>query len=115
MREFLKRFFFPVTVLLIFLSFPSFASAQQSAMNYFVDGVEAFEAASYQEAIRSLEKAIELEPANLEFQYYLGLTYRAMKQYGDALKVFESIVEKEPVKFRKVYFEIAALYARQEQ
>jgi len=36
-----------------------------------------------------------------------------MKQYGDALKVFESIVKKEPVKFRKVYFEIAALYANQ--
>lgn len=115
MRQFLKRFSFPVTVLVVFLSFPSLASAQQSAMNYFVDGVEAFEAASYQEAIRSLEKAIELEPANLEFQYYLGLTYSAMKQYEDALKVFQSIVEKEPVKFRKVYFEIAALYAKQEK
>jgi tetratricopeptide (TPR) repeat protein len=115
MYEFLKRFSFPIPVLLIFLSFPAFASAQQSAMNYFVDGVEAFEAASYQEAIRSLEKAIELDPANLEFQYYLGLTYSAMKQYEDALKVFESIVGKEPVRFRKAYFEIAALYAKQGQ
>ena len=51
MLDFLKRLFFPTTVLLVFLSFPTFASAQQSAMNYFVDGVEAFEAASYQEAI----------------------------------------------------------------
>jgi len=115
MLDFLKRLFFPTTVLLVFLPFPTFASAQQSAMNYFVDGVEAFEAASYQEAIRSLEKAIELDPANLEFQYYLGLTYSAMKEYEDALRVFESIVENEPVRFRKVYFEIAALYARQGQ
>ncbi len=104
-----------VSVLLFVLSFTIFASAQQSAMNYFVDGVEAFEAASYQEAISSLEKAIELEPSNLEFQYYLGLTYSAMKKYGDALKVFESIVENEPVKFRKASFEIAAIYAKQEK
>jgi len=114
MREFLKRSFLHLIVLL-FLSFPAFASAHQSAMNYFVDGVEAFESASYQEAIRSLEKAIELDPANLEFQYYLGLTFTAMKKYEDALKVFELIVGKEPVRFRKAYFEIAALYAKQEQ
>lgn len=115
MLDRLKKCLFHTTVLLTFLSFPSFASAQQSAMNYFVDGVEAFEAASYEEAIGSLEKAIELDPANLEFQYYLGLTYSAMKQYEDALKVFELIVGKEPVRFRKAYFEIAALYAKQEQ
>jgi len=104
-----------VSALLVALSFTIFAFAQQSAMNYFVDGVEAFESGSYQEAISSLEKAIELEPSNLEFQYYLGLTYSAMKQYEDALKVFESIVDKEPVKFRKAYFEIAAIYAKQEK
>ncbi len=111
----LRRSFFPIILLAIFLSFPPLASAQQSAMNYFVDGVEAFEAGSFQEAISSLEKAIELEPSNLEFQYYLGLTYSAMKRYENALKVFEWIVEKEPVKFRKAYFEIAAIYAKQDQ
>jgi len=112
---FLKRSFFHTSLLLILLCFIPLASAQQNAMNYFVDGVEAFEAASYQAAIQSLKKAIELDPANLEFQYYLGLTYSAMKQYEDALRVFESIVEKEPVRFRKAYFEIAALYSKQEQ
>jgi len=115
MRDRLKGFFLHIIVLLTFLSLPTFASAQQSAMNYFVDGVEAFEAASYQEAISSLEKAIELDPANLEFQYYLGLTFSAMKKYEDALEVFESIVDKKPVNFRKAYFEIAALYAKQGQ
>ncbi len=109
----LRRSFFPIILLAIFLSFSPLASAQQSAMNYFVNGVEAFEVGSFQEAISSLEKAIDLEPSNLEFQYYLGLTYSAMKRYEDALKVFESIVDKEPDRFRKAYFEIAAIYAKQ--
>lgn len=99
----------------VLLSFTFLASAQQSAMNYFADGVDAFDSSAYQEAIRSLKKAIELDPSNLEFHYYLGLTYNAMKQYEDALDVFESIVDKEPVKFRKVYFEIACIYSRQKE
>lgn len=101
--------------LFFFLFLPVTASAQQSAMNHFVDGVEAYESGSHQESITSLKKAIELEPENLEFQYYLGLTYSAMEMYEEALEVFEKIVEREPVTFRKAYFEIAAVYAKQKQ
>ena len=100
-------------ILLILLVFPPTTLAQQSAANYFMDGVEAYDMGSYQEAISSLKKAIELEPSNLEFQYYLGLTYSAIEQYDEALRVFESIAETEPVTFRKAYFEIAAIYSRQ--
>jgi tetratricopeptide (TPR) repeat protein len=96
---------------LFFLS--GIALAQQNAMHLFVDGVEAYESGSHQEAIDSLNKAIELEPQNLEFHYYLGLTYSAMGKHEAALEVFEKIVEKEPVNFRKAYFEIAAVYAKQ--
>ncbi|MCK4389011.1 MAG: tetratricopeptide repeat protein [Desulfobacterales bacterium] len=104
-----------ITLLLICLCFPLTLPAQQSALNYFVDGVEAYDMADYEEAIRSLEKAIELKPSNLEFQYYLGLTYSAMGRGEDALKVFDSIVREEPVKFQKAYFEIAALYSKQKE
>ncbi len=104
-----------IFILFSFLLLPVTASAQQNAMNHFVDGVEAYESGSYQEAINSLKKAIELEPGNLEFQYYLGLTYSAMGKYEEALEVFGKIVEREPVTFRKAYFEIAAVYSKQKQ
>ena len=104
-----------ICILYVFLSFTFLASAQQSAMNYFADGVEAFEMADYEESLKSFKKAIELNPSNFEFHYYLGLTYSAMKRYEDALMVFESIVDKEPVRFRKVYFEIAGVYSRQKK
>jgi len=107
------RNFASTVVLVFYLFIPATTSAQQSAMNHFVDGVEAYESGSYQGAITSFEKAIELQPGNLEFHYYLGLTYSAMDRYEEALEVFEKIVEKEPIAFRKAYFEIAAVYARQ--
>jgi lipoprotein NlpI len=105
----------PILAPFLFLFLTATASAQQRAMNHFVDGVEAFEIGSYQQAIHSLKKAIELEPGNLEFQYYLGLTYSAMERYEEALEIFEKIVEKEPISFRKAFFEIAAVYAKQKQ
>jgi len=104
-----------IVAIFSFLFLPATALAQQSAMHLFVDGVDAYESGSYQEAINSLNKAIELEPENLEFHYYLGLTYSAMERYGEALGVFEKIVEEEPVTFQKAYFEIAAVYAKQKQ
>ncbi|MBL7177860.1 MAG: tetratricopeptide repeat protein [Desulfobacteraceae bacterium] len=115
MLDLLKKLCSPTIVVLIFLTFTPFASAQQNAMNYFVDGVDAFEDGLYEDAVLSLKKAIELDPSNLEFHYYLGLSYTSLKQYEEALRVFESIVEKEPEAFRKAYFEIAAIYSRQEE
>jgi len=111
----LNSYFLSFLFFLIPLFFPLSAPAEQSAMNYFVDGVEAFDRGDYNEAVRSLEKAIQLKPSNLEFRYYLGLSYGALNRNEKALKIFSEIVDKEPVKFRKAYFEIAALYSKQKE
>lgn len=89
---------------------PSPANSQGNARNYYVDGIEALDVEDYQDAVRSFKKAIELEPTNLEFQYYLGVTYARLKRNQEALAIFESIVKKDPTNFSKAYFDIAALY-----
>jgi len=81
--------------------------------NYYIDGIEALDEEDYDNAVRSFKKAIELDPANLEFQYYLGITYARMDRNKEALEIFESIVEREPVRFLKAFFDIAALYSKQ--
>ena len=83
---------------------------EQSALNYFADGVEALDVEDFQDAIRSFKRAIELEPANLEFQYYLGVTYARLNRDQEALEIFGSIVKKDPANFLKAYFDIAAIY-----
>jgi len=60
-----------------------------------------FDIKDYQEALTLFNQAIELEPANLEFQYYLGVTYACLGMDKEALEIFQSTVDKNPVNFFK--------------
>jgi len=84
-------------------------------MDYFIDGVEAFDSADYGEAVHSFNKAIELDPSNLEYRYYLGLTYIRLDRDNKALEIFESIVKKDPENYFKAYFDISAIYTKQKK
>ena len=112
LHNFLKRPLSLIYLLLVVFFFPFFASAEESAMNYFVDGIEAFDTASYEDAIQAFEKSITMEPENLEFQYYLGLTYEAMGKNEEALKIFESIIKSKPDESLNPYFQISAIHIK---
>ena len=113
MSELLKRCFSTVVVLLVVLTLPALSPGQETALDLFIDGVEAFDFGDYETAVGSLKKAVELEPENLEYQYYLGLTHSAMDHDDEALEVFKSIVEKAPAEGLNAYFEMAAIYTKQ--
>lgn len=85
--------------------------AQGDALNIFVDGVEAFDIKDYDNAVAAFKNAIELKPDNLEYQYYLGMTYGRMDRLDDAINIFESLTKKDPVNYLKAYFDIANLYS----
>ena len=87
--------------------------AAQNALDVFVDGVEAFEIQEYQEAVASFQKAIELDPSNLEFQYFLGLAYARLSRDQEAMEIFESVHRKDPVNYRKAFYDIAAIFSKQ--
>lgn len=113
MREFVKSGCSSVVVLLILVSFPAVTAGQETALDHFIDGLEAFDFGDYENAATSLGKAVQMEPENLEYQYYLGLTHSAMNRNKEALDVFEAIVEKAPVEGLNAYFEMAAIYTKQ--
>jgi len=113
MSDLLKSGLATVAVLLIALSFPVRSGAQEAALDHFIDGVEAFDFGNYENAEGSFKKAIDLAPENLEYQYYLGLTYSAMDRDEDALQIFKSIAEKSPSEGLNAYFEMAAIYTKQ--
>ena len=100
-----------VVVLLIVLSFPLLSHGQETALDHCVDGVEAFDFGDYDNALMSLQKAVQLEPDNVEYLYYLGLTHSAMGQDKEAIQVFESVVAKEPVEGANAYFEMASIHS----
>lgn len=88
------------------------AYSQQGDIDYFVDGVEAFEDTDYNAAFDAFKKAVEINPSKIEYQYYLGITYSALKKNKKALEILENVAEKEPVTFIRAYFDIAAIFSR---
>jgi tetratricopeptide (TPR) repeat protein len=88
---------------------------EKTAMDIFMDGVDALDMKNFEEAVRLFEKAAAIEPQNLQYQYYIGLTYARLKKNSEALNIFESLIEKDPKRFFKAYFDIAAIYSSEKK
>ncbi|MDZ7695553.1 MAG: tetratricopeptide repeat protein [Deltaproteobacteria bacterium] len=86
-----------------------------TALSHFADGVEALDLDDLDGAVRSFKMAIQMEPNNLEFRYYLAVTYVRMSRYEEALRIFRQLIEISPENYFKAYFDIAGVYSRQEQ
>jgi tetratricopeptide (TPR) repeat protein len=91
------------------------AGTGPKAMDIFMDGVDALDMQNFEEAARLFETAAAMEPQNLEYQYYIGVTYVRLKKNHEALKIFESLIEKGPKRFFKAYFDIAAIYSSEKK
>ena len=88
---------------------------ESTAMDIFMDGIDALDMEDFEEAARLFEKAAAMEPQNLEYQYYIGVTYVRLKKNREALEIFESLVTAEPKLFFKAYFDIAAIYSSEKK
>lgn len=99
-----------VTALVLVLTFPLVVAGQESALDHFVSGVEFFDEPDYEAATQSFRQAVELEPGNLEYQYYLGLSLKAQGLFKEALAVFTGVVEQDPVEFNNGFFEMADIH-----
>jgi hypothetical protein len=61
---------------------------ENNYMAFFGLGVSHYFANNIEEAIKSFEKANDLQPLNSETKYHLGLCYEAKKDYDNALKYY---------------------------
>ena len=95
---------------LIFTLYSTLSFSQDTALNYFVDGIESFDEGKYESALRSFKKATEMEPTNLEFRYYLALTYSKLNKESKALEILNGLVKRFPKRYFKAYFDISAIY-----
>jgi len=89
--------------------------SRENALDYFADGIEGLDMQDFEAAERSFNKALSLEPENKEFQYHLAVVFVRLKRYDEALRIFESLLEKDPKNYFKAYFDIAAVYSLQGQ
>lgn len=116
MGNFLKRQLIPpVAACLWMLFFVLPVGAEQNGLDHFVDGVDAFDVADYDQALMSFQNAADLEPDNLQFKLYIGLTYKAQGRNDEAIEIFESIVASQPAQYVTAFFEIVAIYVEQKR
>ncbi|MBI9075608.1 MAG: tetratricopeptide repeat protein [Desulfatibacillum sp.] len=82
-------------------------------MDLYVDGVEAFEAGDYDQALVLLDQAIALNPKNTEFKYFKAQVFAKTGETDQALAIWNALVKQSPREYRKAFFDIAAIYSRQ--
>ncbi|MDY6861924.1 MAG: tetratricopeptide repeat protein, partial [Thermodesulfobacteriota bacterium] len=108
-----------VTYLIIILFYMCFYSgfvfAQDKAKKAFERAKFEFEAENYDTALLMINKALEVDPENLEYKYYLALIYERTEKFRDAVSVFENLIKTSPEKYSKTYFQIAMIYAKLEE
>jgi len=100
-------------VVFIFLCLPQTGYSEgQPGINYFIDGTEDYDAGMYDSALSSFGKAIDLEPSNLDYQYYFAMTYSALGRYQEAESIYMVILDQDAKNYYKAYFDIAAIYMK---
>jgi tetratricopeptide (TPR) repeat protein len=109
----------PAAVLFVLFALAVFPApglpAGDDAMDIFVDGVDALEKGNTGEAHILIQKAAQLDPANLDFRYHLALVYQKMGRDDLALEIYENLTAKNPKGYHKAFFDSAAIYSRRSQ
>jgi len=91
------------------------ASAQEeSAREYYQEGIFYAKQHKYEEAIMALEKAVALEPGHADAYNALGVIYYQQKQYGKAAEQYHSAIEADP-KNIKARTNLALTYQQQQE
>ncbi len=102
-------------VLVLSFAFVQVSFAQENPMSLYVDGVDAFEAGDYDQALSYLDKAIALDPQNTEFKYYKAVVLSKTGESDQALAIWNALVKQYPKEYRKALFDIAAVYTKKRQ
>ena len=82
--------------LLLSLVAPLKASAEQSAKDYFNQGVAHYERGDLDEAIAEYSKALDMGPDFVDIRTRLGNVYREMGMFNAAIAEFEHVKREKP-------------------
>ncbi len=103
-----------VYLLFMILISPGLAGTLYGAENFLERGIAEYKAENYEEALESLTKAREQQPASSMAAYYLGLTYKQIGNYKEAAKQLTDAIRLSPP-VEDAYPELVrVLYSRNE-
>ncbi|RJR22170.1 MAG: DUF2860 domain-containing protein [Nitrospiraceae bacterium] len=97
-----------IVLILVYSFFPVSASTvwSQEQTPDLQRGIAELRQENFEEAIDSLSRAFEAEPASSQPAYYLGMSYKNLQNYREAKRYFLIAVDRTP-KIREIYLELA--------
>lgn len=100
--------------LLLFLFFAQALAVAQTAgelaISYMIEAEGKLVARKYQQAIKLYNEVIELQPDNYTAIRYAGLCYYLQKDFTNAIKYYEKVLDKNPSFSRALYYELGESY-----
>jgi thioredoxin-like negative regulator of GroEL len=109
---------FPSSEIAVFDSLlPAIGLASSSSEPADEDGTIAFTNAQnainnndYSSALAYIQQAVAVNPANLDYQYLLGISYFKLSKLDEALSILFALVHEDSTAFQKVFFDLSAIY-----
>lgn len=102
-----------VVFLLFFMMTVSAHGADEKGSAYYDFGVFAYEDGDYDDALKNLQQALQLNPSNPFYQHYLGKILFKLERYQDALVQFDAAVKVSP-DVPGLKYDLASLYSKME-
>lgn len=115
------KLYLPLFTLLLFVSSLAFTSTghagsqeQQSAEQYFKNGISLYESGQYQMAIEAYKKAVMLNPDSADANYNLGMAYSSLGQYKEAVEAYKRAIRIKP-DYEAAYYNLGHAYSNLKQ
>ena len=109
MKKYLPRLVF-VVVLLLTISFVFSSCQKENFSKYYINGMEAFSAKKYDEALLNFNRAIVLEPDFAQSYYLRAHTHFNMENYKEAIADYTKCIDYDPNHTEAYYWRGEAYY-----
>jgi tetratricopeptide (TPR) repeat protein len=84
-----------IILILLLVCVPATA-VNQTAVDYFREGNDFYGLRRYDDALRSYDKAIEIDPNFADAWYYRGLALSKLDRYNEAIASYEMAIRIDP-------------------
>ena len=107
--------FYLLAVVFLWLCFLPLSVGAQTAEEHFQSAQKAFAEERYGEALESIERAIEGNPEELEYRYFLALILIKKGRSEEAVDILKGLIERDERRYGKAYFDLMGVYLAQKR
>ena len=94
----------------IVLASSSAGPADEDGSTAYANALNALKNNDNSNALVYIQRAVAINPGNLDYQYMLGVTYSRLSKLDEAQTIFFALIREDSIAFQKAYFDLSAIY-----